>query len=226
MTEVYLAERESDCLPVVLKVLDASGKATSAHLSRFIQEYTLLSQIEHPHVIRIHDQGFTDDHAYIAMEYFEQGDLRAELTAGMSRQRVLEVIAQVTAGAGGHPCARHHPPRPQAREHHAARRQHRGAGRLRHRQVGARIAQPGADADPARRRGGHALLPQPRAGGRPADHAAVGPVQPGRDDVRDAGRAPAVPRRLAGRAAGPPPDGAHARRCRRPAPRCSRWSTA
>jgi serine/threonine-protein kinase PpkA len=95
MTEVYLAARESDDLPVVLKVLDASGKATSEHLSRFIQEYTLLSRIEHPHVIRIYDQGFTDDHAYIAMEYFEQGDLRAEISAGMNQQRVLAIISQV-----------------------------------------------------------------------------------------------------------------------------------
>jgi serine/threonine-protein kinase PpkA len=95
MTEVYLAVRESDGLPVVLKVLDAAGKATSEHLSRFIQEYTILSRIEHPNVIRIYDQGFTDDHAYIAMEYFERGDLRAELNRGMTQPRVLEVVVQV-----------------------------------------------------------------------------------------------------------------------------------
>jgi CheY-like chemotaxis protein len=95
MTEVYLAERERDGLAVVLKVLDASGKAASQHLSRFIQEYTLLSRIEHPHVVRIYDQGFTDDHAYIAMEYFPQGDLRSELSAGMTQQRVLAVVEQL-----------------------------------------------------------------------------------------------------------------------------------
>ncbi|TWO72085.1 protein kinase [Caenimonas sedimenti] len=95
MTEVYLAIREDDGLPVVLKVLDAAGKATSEHLSRFIQEYTLLSRIVDPHVIRIYDQGFTDDHAYIAMEYFERGDLRSELNAGMNQKRVLAVISQV-----------------------------------------------------------------------------------------------------------------------------------
>ncbi|HTH78200.1 MAG TPA: protein kinase [Ramlibacter sp.] len=95
MTEVFLAVRESDGLPVVLKVLDASGKATSEHLSRFIQEYTLLSRIEHANVIRIYDQGFTDDHAYIAMEYFEQGDLRAEIKAGMTPDRVVEIVRQV-----------------------------------------------------------------------------------------------------------------------------------
>jgi serine/threonine protein kinase len=92
---VFLAVRESDGLPLVLKVLDASGKATSENLSRFIQEYTLLSQIEHPNVIRIYDQGFTDDHAYIAMEYFERGDLRAEIQAGMPQERVLEIVRQV-----------------------------------------------------------------------------------------------------------------------------------
>jgi class 3 adenylate cyclase len=100
MTEVYLALRESDNLPVVLKVLDAAGKTTSEHLSRFIQEYTLLSTIVDPHVIRIYDQGFTDDHAYIAMEYFERGDLRSELKQGMTQARVLEVVAQVARALG------------------------------------------------------------------------------------------------------------------------------
>jgi class 3 adenylate cyclase len=98
MTVVYLAQREEDGAPVVLKVLEASGKATSEHLSRFIQEYSLLSRIDDPRVIRIYDQGFTDDHAYIAMEYFERGDLRGELRAGMAKERALEVVAQV-AGA-------------------------------------------------------------------------------------------------------------------------------
>jgi serine/threonine-protein kinase PpkA len=94
MTEVFLAMREADGLPVVLKVLNASSKATAEHLTRFIQEYALLSSVEHPHVIRIYDQGFTDDHAYIAMEYFERGDLRAEITAGLDQQRVVDIISQ------------------------------------------------------------------------------------------------------------------------------------
>jgi len=95
MTQVYLAVREDDGLPVVLKVLDASGQEAASHLSRFIQEYALLSQINHPNVIRIYDQGFTDDHAYIAMEYFERGDLRGAFAAGLPQPRVLQVIAQV-----------------------------------------------------------------------------------------------------------------------------------
>ena len=100
MTEVYLAVREDDGLAVVLKVLEAEGSSASANLSRFIQEYTLVSRITDPHVVRIYDQGFTDDHAYIAMEYFERGDLRSELKAGMSRERVLQVVRQIARGLG------------------------------------------------------------------------------------------------------------------------------
>jgi class 3 adenylate cyclase len=95
MTDVYLSARESDDLPVVLKVLDATGKAASEHLSRFIQEYAVLSRIDHPHVIRIYDQGFTDNHAYIAMEYFEAGDLRALMAQGMTKQQAIMVARQL-----------------------------------------------------------------------------------------------------------------------------------
>ncbi|MET0310828.1 MAG: protein kinase, partial [Burkholderiaceae bacterium] len=94
MTDVYLTQRDTDGLPIVLKVLNANGGGASEHLSRFIQEYALLSQIDHPNVIKIYDQGFTDDHAYIAMEYFERGDLRAQF-ANLDQQRVLSVVAQV-----------------------------------------------------------------------------------------------------------------------------------
>ena len=95
MTQVYLAVREIDGLSVVLKVLEASGQGVAQHLSRFIQEYALLSGIHHPNVVRIYDQGFTDDHAYIAMEYFERGDLRAHFKEGMTPARVIEVVGQL-----------------------------------------------------------------------------------------------------------------------------------
>jgi class 3 adenylate cyclase len=94
-TEVFLAQREADGLPLVLKVLSAAGTSAGANLTRFIQEYALLSRIAHPHVIRIYDQGFSDDHAYIAMEYFERGDLRGELRGGMFPERAIDVARQV-----------------------------------------------------------------------------------------------------------------------------------
>ena len=97
MTEVYLAKRESDGLSVVLKMLHSNAKNAAEQLAPFIQEYALLSKISHPHVIRIYDQGFTDDQVYIAMEYFERGDLRQLLRSGMTQKRVLDVIRQIAS---------------------------------------------------------------------------------------------------------------------------------
>ncbi len=96
MTKVYLAASEEDGSPVVLKVLEAAGEDAASHLARFVQEYTFLSQIEHPNVIRIFSQGFTDEVAYIAMEYFERGDLRAEMKLGrLGNARAITVAVQV-----------------------------------------------------------------------------------------------------------------------------------
>ncbi|SFU92477.1 Serine/threonine protein kinase [Polaromonas sp. YR568] len=95
MTEVYLSERESDGLPIVLKVLDSRGQEASEHLVRFIQEYALLCKIDHPHVIKIYDQGFTDEHAYIAMEYFECGDLRGLFGPNLAREQAVTVARQI-----------------------------------------------------------------------------------------------------------------------------------
>lgn len=96
MTKVYLALSEDEDQPVVLKVLEADGADAVSHLARFVQEYTLLSQIEHPNIIRIFNQGFTDDVAYIAMEYFDRGDLRAEMRQGrLGNARAITVAVQV-----------------------------------------------------------------------------------------------------------------------------------
>jgi len=94
-SELYLAVREADGVPVVLKVLEVDSRTPPAHLERFLQEYALVARIRDPHVIRILDQGASATHAYIAMEYVEGGDLRCELRAGMPRARVLEVVRQL-----------------------------------------------------------------------------------------------------------------------------------
>jgi serine/threonine-protein kinase PpkA len=95
MSEVFLARREDDNRQLVLKILDMRNHSGAEMLQRFIQEYAILSQIDHPHVVKIFDQGFTDEYAYIAMEYFERGDIR-QLTArsAVPRELALAVIIQ------------------------------------------------------------------------------------------------------------------------------------
>ena len=99
MSKVFLAERDSDGVQVALKVLDLRGGSEfngDDLLSRFIQEYGIISLIEHPNVVRIYDQAFSDELAYIAMEYFPGGDLRRKIAAGMGPDRVVDNILQTS----------------------------------------------------------------------------------------------------------------------------------
>ena len=95
MSEVFLARRESDGLEVALKILDTEANNDPSFLHRFIQEYALLEQIKHRNVARIFDHGFSDEHAFITMEYFSHGDIRQRMGKGMSPFDSLAVVLQV-----------------------------------------------------------------------------------------------------------------------------------
>jgi serine/threonine protein kinase len=76
---VCLCERGPDKQQVVLKILKSEGSGDSDLLSRFVQEYFAASSIDSPYVAKVFEHGFTDSHAYIVMEYFPAGDLRARI---------------------------------------------------------------------------------------------------------------------------------------------------
>ncbi len=94
---VYLAESESLGALVVLKVLRQVPdiNASQGAFDRFLQEYEVISRIDHPNIVRIHDLGVADDHAYIAMEYFPEGDLRKRMGKSMTPARALFYIGQI-----------------------------------------------------------------------------------------------------------------------------------
>jgi serine/threonine protein kinase len=75
---VCLCERP-DKSQVVLKVLKTEGSGDSDLLSRFVQEYFAASSIDSPYVAKVFEHGFSETHAYIVMEYFPAGDLRARI---------------------------------------------------------------------------------------------------------------------------------------------------
>jgi serine/threonine protein kinase len=101
MATIYLAKRDGDGLPVILKVLPINEKDNSALLKRFMREYTLLGKLNHPHVARIYERGFASNFAYIAMEYFPAGDLRAQLANDpIPGCRALRYLRQMAQGLG------------------------------------------------------------------------------------------------------------------------------
>jgi len=96
---VYLAESERVGALVVLKVLSqvpdvSEGRGT---FDRFLQEYEVVSKVEHPNVVRIYDLGIADDHAYIAMEYFGAGDLRARMRQKVTPPQALVYLRQMAS---------------------------------------------------------------------------------------------------------------------------------
>ena len=95
MSTVYLVERQSDNAQVVLKVLDSKLCEDNEFLMRFIQEFGMIAKIDSAHVVKIFDQGFTDRHVYIAMEYFAKGDLRGRIKQGLNAGEAIALIKEV-----------------------------------------------------------------------------------------------------------------------------------
>jgi tRNA A-37 threonylcarbamoyl transferase component Bud32/DNA-binding response OmpR family regulator len=98
--QLYLAESEKAGAMMVIKVTpsvhDDSGKDQS--FERFLQEYEIAHRLRHPSIVHCHELGVADDHAYLAMEYFPEGDLRRRIRAGVTPAESLDLAAQV-AGA-------------------------------------------------------------------------------------------------------------------------------
>jgi len=78
---VYLASRERDDEPLVVKILRSEVTADARALARFMEEYALVERIQSRHVARIYDHGTSEEHAYLVMEFFEGGDLNKRLGA-------------------------------------------------------------------------------------------------------------------------------------------------
>jgi serine/threonine protein kinase len=61
----------------------------------------MLSDLEHPHVIKIFERGFANDFAYIAMELCMPGDLKTRLkSGGIEAVHALNYVDQIADGLG------------------------------------------------------------------------------------------------------------------------------
>jgi eukaryotic-like serine/threonine-protein kinase len=99
---VYLAEKEGTGLRVVLKVLRQVPDYSEGigAFDRFLQEYEMIAELDHPNVVRIYDLGVSDDHAHIAMEYLSGGDLKQRLQAGIPEKDAVSYARQIASALG------------------------------------------------------------------------------------------------------------------------------
>ncbi|MDR2214773.1 MAG: serine/threonine protein kinase [Nevskiaceae bacterium] len=97
MSQLYVAESEKAGSLLVVKVSpsmhDASGVDQS--FERFLQEYEIAHRLRHPSIAGCYELGVADDHAYLAMEYFPEGDLRHRIRVGVSPSEALDLSAQI-----------------------------------------------------------------------------------------------------------------------------------
>jgi eukaryotic-like serine/threonine-protein kinase len=95
MAKVYLAEREETRLQLVLKVLDKRMIADEQFLQRFLRECRIIAKVQNEHVVALYDSGVTEDCAFLAMEYFSGGDLKARIAQGISSIQALKILMQI-----------------------------------------------------------------------------------------------------------------------------------
>ncbi|MBK8269928.1 MAG: protein kinase [Planctomycetes bacterium] len=66
---VFEALQESTDRTVAIKVLKRGPFADSAELARFEREVHVLSRLNHPNIVTIHDRGSSAGHAFLVMDY-------------------------------------------------------------------------------------------------------------------------------------------------------------
>jgi serine/threonine protein kinase len=98
ISSVYLANEIASGHVVVLKILrqvpDFGGETA---FDRFLQEYELIANIDHPNIVHIFDLGIADDHAFIAMEYCSKGSLKRRIKKGLEPELACSLMRQIAS---------------------------------------------------------------------------------------------------------------------------------
>ncbi len=97
ISELYLAESELEPTLVVVKVARERLKdsALDPSFRRFVQEHEIVQRIQHPRVVRLHELGVSEQHAYLVMEYFRAGDLRKRMRSGVTAAQALALVGEL-----------------------------------------------------------------------------------------------------------------------------------
>jgi eukaryotic-like serine/threonine-protein kinase len=99
MGEVYRARDTRLAREVAIKVLPETFARDPDRLQRFEHEARVLSTVNHPNILAIHDVGSQGDLHYLVSELLEGQTLREKMSAGpLSQRRVTEYAVEMARG--------------------------------------------------------------------------------------------------------------------------------
>src|SRR5438270_7124707 len=95
--DVYLAEQIYLNTLAAIKVLNTH--LTPETMTNFLREARQLSQLDHPHILRVLDFGLAQERPYLVMEYAPGGTLRQRHSRGsrVALQSILSYVSDVAA---------------------------------------------------------------------------------------------------------------------------------
>jgi DNA-binding NarL/FixJ family response regulator/tRNA A-37 threonylcarbamoyl transferase component Bud32 len=101
MSRVYLASRDGDDVPLVVKILRSEVTGDKIALARFMEEYNLVERIRSRHVAAIHGHGVSGELAYLVMEFFDGGDLNKRLgNKALPPDEALQIFRELMFALG------------------------------------------------------------------------------------------------------------------------------
>ncbi len=103
MATVYLANQLALQRQVALKVMTPSAQAEGAEanfVQRFEREGKLVSQLVHPHIVRMFDAGLVDGVYYIAMEYLPGGALQDRIGRDIDALQAVKITKDIAGALG------------------------------------------------------------------------------------------------------------------------------
>ena len=94
---VYLARNSEFNQPVALKIQVINGGAgvSQAERARFTRECEILSRLNHRSIANVLDYGISEEHLYLALEYFACGSLRDRMRHPISEIDALNYARQI-----------------------------------------------------------------------------------------------------------------------------------
>ena len=99
LATTLLAERHEDGKRVVLKVHNLHDTGASVVLKRFMQELNILSDLDHPNIIKVLDHGVTEQYFYYAVDYYPKGDLADAIKSGrLTTENTVAYVLQIARG--------------------------------------------------------------------------------------------------------------------------------